>query len=107
MQCGDMDELNDTGIADLLLIYSVKSHLIAVRPELERLVVIDDARPRLSFPTSQGLIVVAKSDTSDTGIWTVSGPGIGVKAPRPSTAELASTALIAYESARARLPSAA
>jgi len=102
-----MDELTDTGIADLLLIYSVKSHLIAVRPELERLVVIDDVRPRLSFPTRQGLVIVAKSDTTDAGIWTVSGPGIGVKAPRASTADLASTALIAYESSRARLPSAA
>ncbi|NLE97533.1 MAG: hypothetical protein GX596_06035 [Propionibacterium sp.] len=103
-----MDEfITDTGIADLLLIFSVKSHLIAVRPELEPTIVLDDARPHLSFPTARGVVVVAKSACTSSGTWTVSGPGIGIKSPRPSPAELASTALVAYESARARAGAAA
>ena len=103
-----MDELTtDTGIADLLLIFSVKSHLIAVRPELERLIVVDDARPHLSFLTPAGVVVVAKSASTASGSWTVTGPGIGVRSPRPSPAELSAAALVAYESARARTRSAA
>jgi hypothetical protein len=103
-----MNELTaDTGIADLLLIFSVKSHLTAVRPELEPLIAVDDERPRLSFLTDGGAVVVMKSDCTSSGTWTVSGPGIGIKAPRPTPVDLGSMALIAYESARARTPSAA
>lgn len=97
--------LDDTGISDLLLIFSVKSHLIAVRPELEGQIVVDDHRPRLSFPTPRGSVVVAKSECTPSGSWTVSGPGIGVKSPRPSPAELSGAALVAYE--RARMKAAA
>lgn len=94
------DLLTDTGIADLLLIFSVKSHLIAVRPELESLITVDDHHPRLSFTTSKGAVVVAKSECTPAGLWSVSGPGIGVRSPRPSPAELSAAALVAYEGAR-------
>lgn len=99
------DLVTDTGIADLLLIFSVKSHLIAVRPELERVIVVDENRPRLSFVTPKGAVVVAKSECTQAGRWTVSGPGIGLRSPRPSPAELSGTALVAYE--RSRLHTAA
>ena len=101
------DLMTDTGLADLLLIFSVKSHLIAVRPELERLIVVDDHRPRLSFVTPLGAVVVAKSECTPEGLWSVSGPGIGVRSPRPSPAELSATALVAYERSRLSAPSAA
>lgn len=99
--------LTDTGIADLLLIFSVKSHLIAVRPELERLIVVDDHHPRLSFVTAKGAVVVAKSECTPAGRWSVSGPGIGVRSPRESPAELSAAALVAYERARTPTPTAA
>lgn len=101
------DLLTDTGIADLLLIFSVKSHLIAVRPELERLIHVDEERPRLTFVTCKGLVVVAKSECTPEGMWSVSGPGIGMRTPRPSPAELSAAALVAYEHARFPTPSAA
>lgn len=99
----DMNELiTDTGISDLLLIFSVKSHLVAMRPELDGRITVDDDRPRLSFPTPGGNVVVAKSECTPSGSWTVSGPGTGVKSPRPSPAELSGAALVAYERARVR-----
>lgn len=105
---GSMNEfVQDTGIADLLLIFAVKSRLVEMRPELERLIVVDDERPRLSFPTAQGLVVVLKSECTDAGIWTVSGPGIGIRSPRPRVADLAGAALVAHESALARSAAAA
>ncbi|MFD0864706.1 hypothetical protein ACFQ06_02645 [Tessaracoccus lubricantis] len=103
-----MNELiTDTGISDLLLIFSVKSHLIAVRPELDGHIDVDDHRPRLSFLTPQGAVVVSKSECTPAGRWTVTGPGIGVKSPRPSPAELCAAALVAYERGRRNAPSAA
>lgn len=92
--------LIDTGLADLLLIFSVKSHLVAMRPELEGRIVVDDNSPRLSFDTAQGRVCVAKSACTIGGQWSVSGPGIGVRSPRPSPAELAGVALVAYERSR-------
>lgn len=82
----------DTGIADLLLIYSVKSHLVEFHPDLERLVVVDPCRPRLSFPTPRGEVVVEKSTTSPEGTWHVSVPGRSVVAPRVRATELAALA---------------
>ncbi|MCG6568504.1 hypothetical protein [Tessaracoccus sp. ZS01] len=103
-----MNELiTDTGISDLLLIFSVTSHLIAMRPELDGQIAVDDDRPRLSFLTPRGAVVVAKSECTRGGTWTVSGPGIGVKSPRPSPAELSAAALVSYERARSGAPRAA
>lgn len=83
----------DTGIADLLLIYSVKSLLVEARPHLERLVLVHHDHPRLSFPTPLGPVVVEKSATTPAGIWTVSGPGAGIQTPAPRSSDLAAAAL--------------
>ncbi len=82
----------DTGIADLLLIYSVKSLLVEFRPDLERLIVVDPHRPRLSFPTPRGEIVVEKSTTTPDGTWDVSGLGRSIVAPGARPWELTALA---------------
>lgn len=83
----------DTGVADLLLIYSVKRLVEESRPCLQGHVIVGQDRPRLSFPTPSGAVVVEKRASNPEGIWTVSGPGIGIQTLPAVAARLATVAL--------------
>ncbi len=80
----------ETGLADLITIYEVRAHLLALRPDLADAVTVDGERPVLTLRLATGAAVtLERSDRSTTG-WAVTSPAVhGIVTPALGAAGMA------------------